>query len=308
MSISWIQCCCSIAVLANVIAGIADAQEASITVNWPNALEMVSEQLGRRYGWGISYEGPDYEYPGDLVNVKKMARPMLEDIQNCSTDSLIVARYCYFTATYPVDPITHEPTNAMATVREIVEQYNRGPNPGRFAVIETQAGLCIVPTAVKNIVGEWKPAEPLLSRPISVVISNATSVEALAIVIRAIKGLTESPVYAHSFRDDRRESGAITLQAENEPARDVLARLYAHPAFGETNDIWYFNRHFTCPPSYKFEDDGTEKGVPYSPPIRYPEALIGNVTHPDYRAEGAAPVASPDDALPPVVPRQSSGR
>ncbi|MCZ7593250.1 MAG: hypothetical protein M5U15_14420 [Kiritimatiellae bacterium] len=272
--------------------------------NTPNPLEWVAWLLGCRYGVGISYEGPVFEHPDDLVDIARMSRPTLDALTNCTPSSDIASRYCYFPARFTVDPATGEPTNILTAIREIVTEYNKSDNPGRFTVIETVAGPCIVGTSVKSRTGEWKEVQPLLSQPISVSVSNATNIKALEAVLKAVQAQTSARIVPTTLRTPR---GSITFHAEDEPARDVIARLLTHPEYGGTGNRWYLF-YSACPPGYGFQDMSTERGYVPAPLNTWPWSMVGNVTHPDYHGESAAPVASPDDAPPPVIPRQSSGR
>jgi hypothetical protein len=255
----------------------------SLTVNTPNALLTVAKQLGRLYGCGVSYEGPMYEHVDDLVDTIRLAKPIAEWVEDCGDLSRINARFCYFTARYDVEPITREPKSIVLAVRQIVEQYNAGGNPGRFMVIETSAGPSVVASEVRSPSGEWKNVTPVLSHPISLSITNATNTESLYAVLTAVEGASGVRVVGGSLKQGR---GRISLRADNEPARDVLARLLSHPEYGGTNNAWFVIQS-TCPRLCGFEEHSTVK----SPPLRarddLPWSMIGNVTHPNNRREPA---------------------
>jgi len=276
-------------ILVALQLGASHGEERVIVANAPNALEWLSWLLGNRYGAGISYEGPVFEHPDDWVDVGRMSRPTLDALTNCASSSDIVSRYCYFPARFMVDSATGEPTNILATIREIVAEYNRGENPGRFSVIETAAGPCIVGTAVKGRDGEWKTVEPLLSRPISVSISNATNLKALEAVLTAVQEQTSARIVPTTIRA---RGGCISLHAENEPARDVIAKLLTHPEYGGANNRWFLF-YSACPPGFGYDDMSTERGYEPGPLRTWPWSMVGNVTHPDYRGEGAGGAASP---------------
>lgn len=260
-----------------------------ITVNTPNALLSVAKQLGRLYGQGVSFEGPMYEHVDDLVDTERLTKPSRENVENCEASSRINARFCYFTASYDVDPETRAPTSVVAAVRQIVQQYNEGANPGRFVVIETSHGPSIVATRIRSPTGDWKAVSPVLGHPISVGITNLTNVSALNAVLGAIQGAAEVQIVGGSLKQPR---GRISLHAENEPARDVLARLLADPEYGGTNNVWFVIQS-TCPRLCGFEEHSTMMGPPLRPRDQLPWSMVGNVSHPDYRGEGSAGAASP---------------
>lgn len=286
----------SIVAVALFSSVVSFAETRSFSVNAPNALALVAEQMGRQYGCPILFEGPEYEHPDDLVDTIRIAKPTLESLANCDSSSEIIARFCYFTAEYTVDPTTGEPTNIATAVREIVADYNDGNNPGRFAVVESIAGPCIVPTSIRDRFGKWKDVQPLLGRPISLSVTNATNLEALKSVLHQVQELTPITIYPVSLRP---EQGSITLKAENELARDVLARLLVMPGYGGSNNV--FSLYYApCPPAYGFEEDATVKGPLLRNRDEVPWSMVGNVSHPDYRGEPAPGVADGVRPMPDV--------
>jgi len=266
------------------LAPLLDGAELrTITVNDPLVLGRIAEQLGRLYGQTISFEGPKFEHPDDLVNIRTCAKPTLEDLDNCG-DSAVISRFCYFTARYTVDPIRDAPTNITAAVREIVAQYNAGNNPGRFAVVETIAGPSIVGIAVRGRSGAWKDVQPLLDGPITISLTNVTNMKALESVMMCVQEEAGIPIRGGSLKQPR---GSVGLHAQNESARDVLARLLTDPGYGGTNNSWKLF-YAPCPPAYGFEEDSTVIAPPLVDDDSVPWSMVGNVTHPDYRGEQEA--------------------
>jgi hypothetical protein len=263
---------------------LADTRE--VVVNNPNALGKVAHFLRNRHGVAISFEGPTYEYHGDLVDIRRRAMPTAQDVQECVSPGAILSRFCYFRATYTVDPITQDPTNMTVALKEIVDQYNRDErNPGRFEVIETIAGPSIVPTAIRMKTGDWKSTESVLDTPISLSVTNVSSAEAYEAIVRSLAaaaGATIKPGWV------RQPQGQITLRAENESVRNVLARLITNPEYyGGTNNCWVWF-YAPCPPEYGLEDHLAVRGSPVNPRDKSPWSMVGNVTHPDYRGEQEA--------------------
>ncbi len=278
--------------LSVICAVYVTAETDVITVNYPNPLSAVAGVLGSKYGVGISYEGPEYEYPNDLVDISRNEMPTAASLDRCEATMDVVARFCYFSTSYTVDKITGEPTNIVTALREIVEAYNSGDNPGKFAVLETRAGPSIVATAVKDRSGRWRNVSPLLSRPISVSVTNGTNLEAWRAMCKSIQALTAIKFFPITLRQSR---GGITLIVTNMPARDVIATLVSDPIFGGTNNRWDFF-YTPCPPAYGLQEQSTVKGYPVNYHDDYPWSMVGNVTHPDYRGERAytnAPLPNP---------------
>lgn len=275
-----------------LLAGIAPvpgfAESMSITVNGPDALRDVAIVLGARHGVAISYEGPEYSYPSDLVDHTRLTQPTSDELAQCAFSNVFFARFCYFSSTYEVDAKTGDPTDIMEALRTIIADYNRGENPGKFAVIETKAGPCIIPTAVRAMTGEWTPTESALSTRISVTLSNADNVEAISRVLDAVKEAAGVAILPGLFLMPR---GGITMRVEDKPAREVLAELMKNPLYASTNECWEWF-FAPCPPRFGYRNNAVVKGAPVELRDNYPWMLIGNVTHPDYRAEGAGSATS----------------
>ena len=276
---------------------LADTRE--IVVNNPNALGKVAEIMRSRHGAAVSFEGPAYEYPGDLVDIQRGVTPSAQDLlQDCASSGAILSRFCYFKATYDVDPITKDPTNIITALKVIVEQYNQDErNPGRFGVVETIAGPSIVPVAIRSIEGKWKSTESLLNTPISLSVTNVDTMKAYEAVVISLQTATEKKIRPAWLRQPR---GQISLRAVNESARSVLARLITNPAYGGgTNNCWVWF-YAPCPPEYGLEDSAAERGFPVNPRDNYPWSMVGNVSHPDYRGEPAPGVADGVRPMPDV--------
>lgn len=276
--------------LAGIVPDGSFAESMSISVNGPDALRDVAVVLGARHGIAISYEGPEYVYSLDLVDHKRLVQPSSEELATCATSNDVYARFCYFSSSYEVDPQTGDPPTINETLRGIVSEYNRGENPGKFAVIETEAGPCIIPVAIRDSSGAWKPYQSLLNTRISVALSNASNVDAIRSVLGAIKDATGATILPGLMLRPR---GGITMHMENKTARDVLAGLMKHPEYSSTNECWEWF-FAPCPPRFGYRNNAVVKGVAIELRDDYPWAMVGNVTHPDYRREGEALPNAPE--------------
>jgi hypothetical protein len=209
-----------------------------ISVNYPRALSVVIDEIRRRHGVAISYEDPPYEYPGDVVDVTQWVRRDLDQFPDGQAPPVVFPRMCRFQTEYEVDPVTGDPTNLMDTLRTVVSAYNSGDNPGKFKVENLPLGPCIVPTQVRDVRGEWRNVQPLLSTPISLDFTNVSNRRALSAFLSVLGSNTTVEVIGSAVMQER---GGLSIMVENEAARAVLTRLLQDPAYGGVHNFWNFN-------------------------------------------------------------------
>lgn len=107
-----------------------------ITSNSPRPLAQVLDALQRRNGWLVNYEDPQYVAPVDVV-------------ETTGSGSSKLPSGGAFTVEVSADTPDEE-----ATLRRIVDAYNKGTNPGRFELRRSAKGdFSVVGTAAHDAKG-----------------------------------------------------------------------------------------------------------------------------------------------------------
>jgi hypothetical protein len=212
--------------LAVVIAMVASAQlppppTGPVSINDPWPLAEAARILVARYGVPVSYEDVSrYAYSGDLADPVRYisdhpGAPTLPPRTSGVTFVQEPLKMSY-------DPtVAAEPAEVARILQGVLEQHEKNGNPGRFKVLETSAGLVIVPTGTRDGSGVFVPDQSLLEARIS---------------FREMEG--ESRWVFEAFRDALRAATGKNIMmdgmggglcdrigARDEVARDVLIKL-----------------------------------------------------------------------------------
>jgi hypothetical protein len=204
-----------------------------ISVTEPRPLARVAEILTTRYGVPVSYEDVSaYAYDGDLsAATSEKQGPRAAAILPRSSS----LKFFPEALAISFDPVrTADPAAVAKMLGGILAQHEAAGNPGRFKLLETAAGLVIVPTAVRDYSGTFIPDQSLLDMRISFQAAAGDADSALLAFRDALKAVSGKEVSIEGFWA---QSGPVG--ANNEIARDVLARILngLHHFVGPTTNI-----------------------------------------------------------------------
>ncbi len=224
------QCGCFVAALAAVASAQLTPPTGPVSINDPWPLAQAAGILVARYGVPISYEDVSrYAYSGDLADPVRYMSDHPGALTLPSRTSGVTFVQEPLKMSY--DPtVAAEPAEVGRVLQGVLQQHERNGNPGRFKMLETSAGLVIVPTETRNESGVFVPDQSLLEARIS---------------FREMEG--ESRWVFEAFRDALRAATGKNIVmdgmggglcdrvgARDEVAREVLIRLLKgyHPQSG----------------------------------------------------------------------------
>jgi hypothetical protein len=218
-----------------------------LSVNDPRPMGEAVLSLIRSYPVTITYEDPRYEYSGDLRNVtrdgSKTSRPQVR---------MIVPRGRALQAAYDVSQATGAPVDIDDAVQKIIDSNNRAPSGGHFELRRRGDALHVVPTEVRDSNGRWIRQQSVLDVPITFSSGGERNFfELVDALIKEASGasgqkIVSAGLVAGSFACSR---GCAeynrTVEASNEPARDVLIRLL-HSMNARYSWVLYYDPSMRC--------------------------------------------------------------
>ena len=205
----------------------------NISITDPHPLARVANTLTARYGVPVSYEeGSGYAYAGDL------SEPTQFRIEHPDAKSLPprTGKLNFVNPPFPVafDPVYAPKPAQLDSVKgflqSILDQYASNDSPGRFKLVEHLSGLVIVPDQTKDSLGNFVADHSILDLRISFPEVKGGFSTALATFCAALSSAAGKQVKLLTIG----MSKDFSIRADNEVARDVLARLLA---LGSLNHI-----------------------------------------------------------------------
>jgi hypothetical protein len=188
-----------------------------ITANDPRPLENVLDVLAHQHGWHINYEDPHY-VKSDILD--DTAPSWLKEHPN-GPRAYTVAGGAFY-AKIPVDG--YFPDEPMQVLPALIEAYNRSGNRGAFELrTANRESFDVVPTAAGD-----GPQTPLLD---TVMDFDATEDDSAGVTLNKFceelsRRSGETVVFGSPPSANRLHQAHIQQHFENQPAREILRRLY----------------------------------------------------------------------------------
>jgi hypothetical protein len=218
----------STATLASLsLAASGQTYAVVLSVNDARPMGQAVLSLIRSYPVTITYEDPRYEYAGDLRDitrqVSKTRHPQVRTI---------VPSGGALQATYDVSQDSGEPVDMAGAIQKVIDANNLARHGGHFEVLQSGETFHVVPTEVRDGKGRWIPQHSVLDTPITFSSGGERDgfdlIEAIlqeVSVASAQKIVGGRPNVAMTCSSLGCVQNKRTVDARNEPARDVLMRL-----------------------------------------------------------------------------------
>jgi hypothetical protein len=192
-----------------------------IDVNEPRPLWSALDRLEIEYpGVAINYEDPPYE---NLADVQDSATPQQQAAH--PGFHLIVPRAGYLSAEISTSSTGDAVADVVASVNALLVSYRQNALPGDFKVEQANGMVYVTPIAVSAANGSSRDVTSPLTALISIPDGRRTLVDTLQVVLEAMSKATGLRIGLATLPFQPKQQ--VTLSATNEPARDVLARLFA---------------------------------------------------------------------------------
>jgi thioredoxin 1 len=111
----------------------------------------------------VTYEDPQYEYPGDLED-QAIVRKNLNKYPPGQVPKALQPKSTRFQAVYRLNTKTGGREDIAAALRQIIKQYNNSARTAEFKLLEGSGILHIVPARVRNQSGAWQDVSSLLDK------------------------------------------------------------------------------------------------------------------------------------------------
>ena len=196
-----------------------------LSVNDPRPMAEAVLSLIRSYPITITYEDPRYEYVGDLRDIAGQVSKGQPPART------IVPKGDAFAATYDVSDDTGQPVDIADAIQKIIDANNAARHGGHFELRRSGDTFHVVPVEIRDGSGHRIPQRSILDAPITFSSGGERVVfELVAAILKEVSAATGQQIVAG------RPRGAVpcgspctaysrTVDATNEPAREVLMRL-----------------------------------------------------------------------------------
>ena len=243
---------------AILIASLASAQPASsVTNNDHRPLAGALDKLEAALGIVVNYEDPPYENIADLEDVSTP-----EQRAKAPGFRILVPRKGEISATVAGS----SDSDKMFSIIGLFNSYRNAGLPGDFTVEQANGAYYVLPTKILSTNGSFRDVGSPLKTLITLPNGERRAADAENEILKAVSKAAGINIVFGSF--PFRPTTLVTLGADREPARDVLAR--------------FFGKLTAAPVSYRLLYDANlrdymlnvqVRAVPEAPPVA-PESPI----------------------------------
>jgi hypothetical protein len=210
-----------------VIDGVVLRQNGVFDVTDPRPLQQAAELLERKLGVPISYEDPVWASSRDTVQASRLPDNREVVARQPNWKGNLVPRGGTVTVVVPTTPEAKQAINPAYLIQAVISSYEACGNSAQFTVVRFgENEFSIVPTKGEDkagrLVDQVSPLDLKISFPEEERSLPATvDLISLAIGVRPIRFDSSPDAYSRAPR--------VRVGAENEPAREVLARALRIP-------------------------------------------------------------------------------
>jgi hypothetical protein len=191
------------------------------TVTDPRPLAKAAEQLESQLGVAINYEDAPYENAADISDVTaSVVRG------NHPGAKVLVPRGGPLALTAPITGADRS-SDAAAVLAALVGAHRAAGYGGDFEVEFVNGMFYILPKGVMKKDGELASVSSVLAGRISLPYQEQKAINALNLVLSSVSTVAGSKIGLGSAPFGVLATRNVTIGASNEPARDVIARLFS---------------------------------------------------------------------------------
>jgi hypothetical protein len=196
----------------------------TLSVRDPRPVAKAVEMLEARCHCVITYEDPQYAYPGDLADVTEKVSKNLDQFKPGQAPRVIIPKEGTLTFDYTTVPGSEMPTDIGVAVDNILASHAGNSNGARFRMEMNGRLIHVVPDRIRNKPGRLIKQQSILESLITIVPKERTGLETLQAICAALSSATHTPVNLATipmnvFLNLRNEGGFTRLKA-----RDALVK------------------------------------------------------------------------------------
>jgi hypothetical protein len=186
------------------------SRQERLIVTDPRPVKVAVAELEKRYGWVVTYEDPPHIFAGELENVSRAPGTVAMRLR---TQRLEVAQSLPAPSANP-DRITLLNAVLAADAALVGRQ--------RFTLRASALGVHVVPTAYRDVNGEWVATNSILDAKITMPSGEQNVLQYLESYCTALGQAIAKPVIRATMPDGWLASRKISLSVNSQPASDVL--------------------------------------------------------------------------------------
>jgi len=214
-----------LALLVATAAYSQSPQDERHFVDDPRPVAQAIMEITDSYPVVITYEDPRYEYSGDIRDVTEQVRNPLNPNAAASDRRVLVPRGGLLQFTYKTSPDTGQPSDMADALAAILEANDWADFGGRFEIRQSGDVFHVIPVQVRDAEGQWVHQGSILDTPITISPRQLNGYEALELILEKVSDATGIRVASTGGRFlNTLMPYTGRIEAQNEPARDVLLR------------------------------------------------------------------------------------
>ena len=197
--------------------------DAFLVVNDPRPVAEAVIQLMARHPVVITYEDPPYQYAGDLKDVT-------DEIRNPQAPARTDGRRTFvpvggqLEVRYSVSSSSNKPTDLRGTLESIVQYKAALPAGGRFRVEQSGSVFHVIGSQVRDATGQWVEHRSVLDVPITLKSGDRSGYKTVLEILDEVTAKTGVKFAVSAMSVQKMLVGGSAIEAENEPAREVMLR------------------------------------------------------------------------------------
>jgi hypothetical protein len=192
----------------------------------PRPLARVAELLQQKFGVPISYEEEELRYAGDLISASELPQNRELVAKNPSWKGPIGPKNGTIELSLPIDAIIRQIGDPSEFINQAIQSHQQQKNVGSFKLVKlADHGYSIVMDRVANQSGKIEDCNPPLDTLVSFPEKYRSLRETLGVIADELAAAGKKKIgMGGPFEGDFLESTYVTIGANNETARSVMAR------------------------------------------------------------------------------------
>jgi hypothetical protein len=220
------------------IDGVSEIGSGIYRITDPRPLARVADLLQMKFGVPISYEEEILQHSGDMVFASELPANKEAAAKNPEWRGPLVPRLGTLDLSIPSLAVLRQIANPTEFIQQAFDSRRSNKNTGNFKVVNLgEYGVSIVMDGLADSSGQMKSVVPALDTLVSFPEMDRSIVETIALISKAVESQNGKgfgfggPGGVSYFESTRAKIGA-----NNEPARNVLARALKSP--GQPRMSW----------------------------------------------------------------------
>lgn len=206
----------------------------AINANDPRPLAAAATQLEKQVGVAINFEDIPYVFPGDLQDTTSTA---MTDAQRSAHPgaTIVVPRGGPLTIT-PVSMPNKGVSGVTAVLASLVSAYTVAGYPGVYSFSYANGAFFITPAQMHNSAGRMNSVSPILDTAVTLPSQMRSAGDTLEAILQQVSQKTGIPVQIGQVPNGLMVNAQVTIGANSEAARTVIARAFSAVATGKMAD------------------------------------------------------------------------